>query len=195
MAVAHCSAEIPLLVIVDDDPSARTSTKRLIRSFGFRVEGFTSAQEFLESGCVQDVACLILDFQLPSMNGLELQHLLDSGSHRLPIIFVSANGSDQDKKEAKEAGAVDFFRKPVDVQALVSAIQAAFLRGAPESEIWTDFEIEWTSWFDKSGQASTRNSLSNARTQRKRRLTVKTRNAYDAGTRINRAIVLFKGLP
>jgi|GraSoi_2013_60cm_1033757.scaffolds.fasta_scaffold00865_5 FixJ family two-component response regulator len=131
MATAGCSAEIPLLVIVDDDTSIRISTQRLIRSLGFRAEVFASAQEFLKSGCAQGTACLILDLRLPSMNGLQLQRLLASGSRQVPIIFVSAYGSDQDKKEANEAGAVDFLHKPVAEQALVSAIRTVLLRGAP----------------------------------------------------------------
>jgi FixJ family two-component response regulator len=155
MAAAHCSAEIPLLAILDDDASTRISTQRLIRSFGFRAEVFTSAQEFLESGRVRDIACLILDLQLPSMNGLELQRLLESGSHQLPIIFLSANGSDQDKKEAKEAGAVGFLGKPVDQQALVKAIHTALLRGGAR-EKWADFE--------SSGRADSID-LANARTR------------------------------
>ena len=101
MATAGRSVEIPLLVIVDDDASTRISPQRLIRSFGFRANVFPSAQEFLESGCAQDTACLILDLRMPSMNGLQLQRLLASGSRQVPIIFVSAYASDQDKKESQ----------------------------------------------------------------------------------------------
>jgi FixJ family two-component response regulator len=101
MATAGCSAEIPLLVIVDDDASRRISTQRLIRSFGFRTEVFTSAQEFLESGCVQEIACLILEFAAARHERLQLQRLLASGSRQVPIIYVSAYASDQDKKESQ----------------------------------------------------------------------------------------------
>jgi CheY-like chemotaxis protein len=89
MATTGCSSEIPLLVIVDDDASTRISTQRVIRSFGFRTEVFTSARQFLESDCVQDISCLILDLRLPSMNGLQLQRLLASGFRQVPLIFVS----------------------------------------------------------------------------------------------------------
>jgi FixJ family two-component response regulator len=111
MATAGCSPEIPLLAIVDDDTSIWISTQRLIRSLGFRAEVFASAQEFLKSGCAQGTACLILDLRLPGMDGLQLQRLLASRSHRIPIIFVSASGSDQDEREALEAGAIGFLRK------------------------------------------------------------------------------------
>src|SRR5258706_10176099 len=87
----------------------RISTQRLIRSLGFRAEGFASAQEFLKSGCTQGTACLILDLRLPGMDGLQLQRLLASRSHRIPIIFVSASGSDRHEREALEAGGKGFF--------------------------------------------------------------------------------------
>jgi FixJ family two-component response regulator len=124
------SLETPLLAIVDDDASMGISTQRLIRSFGLRAKVFTSAQEFLESCCVQDTACLILDLRLPTMNGLQLQRLLASRFHQIPIIFVSAYGSDQEERAAMEAGAVDFLRKPFNEQALGSAVQKALLRAA-----------------------------------------------------------------
>src|SRR5258707_9197528 len=100
----------------------RISTQRLIRSLGFRAEGFASAQEFLKSGCTQGTARLILDLRLPGMDGLQLQRLLASRSHQIPIIFVSASGSDQDEREALEAGAIGFFRKPVREKSLINVI-------------------------------------------------------------------------
>jgi len=127
MATADCSVEIPLLVIVDDDASMRISTQRLIRSFGFRANIFPSAQEFLESGCAQDTACLVLDLRMPSMNGLRLQRLLASRSYQIPTIFVTAHGNAQDEREAMKAGAVDFLRKPVSKETLLKAIQTALM--------------------------------------------------------------------
>src|SRR5258707_15803256 len=99
----------------------RISTQRLIRSLGFRAEGFASAQEFLKSGCAQRTACLILDLRLPGMDGLQLQRLLASRSHRIPIIFVSASGSDQHEREALEAGGKGFFCKPGSEKNLYKA--------------------------------------------------------------------------
>src|SRR5258708_23197932 len=98
----------------------RISTQRLIRSLGFRAEGFASAQEFLKSGCTQGTACLILDLRLPGMDGLQLQRLLASRSHRIPIIFVSASGSDQHEIEALEAGADALFFKTSTEQPLLN---------------------------------------------------------------------------
>ena len=127
MATADCSVEIPLLVIVDDDASMRISTQRLMRSFGFRANIFPSAQEFLESGCAQDTACLVIDLRMPSMNGLRLQRLLASRSYQIPTIFVTAHGNAQDEREAMKAGAVDFLRKPVSKETLLNAIQMALM--------------------------------------------------------------------
>jgi FixJ family two-component response regulator len=136
MATAGCSPEIPLLAIVDDDTSIRISTQRLIRSLGFRAEVFASVQEFLQSGCAQGTACLILDLRLPGMDGLQLQRLLASRSHQIPTIFVSASGSDQDEREALEAGAIGFLRKPVSEQSLINAIPKNHCC-TRRSETWT----------------------------------------------------------
>jgi FixJ family two-component response regulator len=109
---------------VDDDASMRTSTRRLIGTFGFSAEAFPSAQAFLDSGRLKDTACLILDVRMPGMDGLELQRRLASGNGRLPIIFVTAHASGEEEKRAMQAGAIAFLRKPVSEQALLSAISA-----------------------------------------------------------------------
>jgi FixJ family two-component response regulator len=107
----------------------RNSTRRLVRSFGFRAEAFASAREFLDSGCVRNTACLILDLRMPGMDGLELQRLLAVANHRIPIIFVTANANEDEQRRAMQAGAVDFLRKPVSEQTLMSAIRAVVRRG------------------------------------------------------------------
>ena len=120
---------MPLISVVDDDTSMRTSTRRLLASFGFMAEVFASAGEFLDSHRGADTACLILDVRLPDMNGLELQrHLTERSRNRIPIIFVTAHASEDEQRRAMEAGAVDFLRKPVDEQALLHAIEKALRR-------------------------------------------------------------------
>jgi FixJ family two-component response regulator len=121
-------AESFLVTIVDDDASMRNSTRRLIRSFGFRAEAFASGREFLDSGCLTETACLILDLRMPGTDGLELQRLLANANHRIPIIFVTAYASDDEQRRATQAGALDFLRKPVSEQALISAIQTVRTR-------------------------------------------------------------------
>jgi FixJ family two-component response regulator len=129
MNVDGSAAESPLLSIVDDDASTRRSTQRLISSFGFRAEAFASAQEFLESRRLKETACLILDVRMPGMDGLELQRFLGSSNYRIPIIFVTAQASDNEQRLATQAGAVAFLRKPVSEQAFISAIQAVLRQG------------------------------------------------------------------
>ena len=114
--------------IVDDDVSVRRSTRRLLRSSGFRAEAFASAEEFLDSKSAATTACLILDLRMPGMNGLELQRRLTQNRHRVPIIFLSAHASEEDERSALSAGAVHFLRKPIGKEALLNAIRDALKR-------------------------------------------------------------------
>src|SRR2546427_9122994 len=111
--------------IVDDDVSVRRSTRRLLRSSGFRPEAFASAEEFLDSKSSGETACLILDLRMPGMNGLELQRRLSQNGDRVPIIFLSAHASEEDERSALHAGAVQFLRKPISKEALLSAMRDA----------------------------------------------------------------------
>jgi len=115
-----------LVAIVDDDASVRQSARRLIRALGHRAEAFGSAEEFLDSGKAKTTACLILDVRMPRIDGLELQRRL-SGS-AIPIVFITARASDEEKQRALHAGAVAFLRKPVDQAALLRALAAVFER-------------------------------------------------------------------
>ena len=118
---------VPLVCIVDDDASMADSTRFLVRSFGFRAEAFLSAQKFLDSGLVEETNCLILilDLRMPGMDGLELQRNLASANRRIPIIFISARASEDERIQAIAGGAVDFLLKPFSEDALLNAIQAA----------------------------------------------------------------------
>ena len=118
---------VPLVCIVDDDASMADSTRFLVRSFGFRAEAFLSAQKFLDSGLVEETNCLILilDLRMPGMDGLELQRNLASANQRIPIIFISARASEDERIQAIAGGAVDFLLKPFSEDALLNAIQAA----------------------------------------------------------------------
>src|SRR5437879_8264497 len=114
--------------IVDDDISVRRSSRRLLRSSGFRAEALSSAEEFLNSKSAAETACLILDLRMPGMNGLELQRRLTQNGNRVPIIFLSAHASEEDERSALHAGAVQFLRKPISKEALLSAIREALKR-------------------------------------------------------------------
>src|SRR5438876_6056630 len=114
--------------IVDDDASVRRSTRRLLRSSGFRAEAFASAEEFLNSGWAGETACVILDLRMPGINGLELQRRLTQNGNSVPVIFLSAHASEEDERSALRAGAVQFLRKPISKEALLSAIRDALKR-------------------------------------------------------------------
>jgi FixJ family two-component response regulator len=114
-----------LISIVDDDEALRTSLEDLIRSVGFRVQGFSSAEAFLRSNQVQTTDCLILDVRMPGMTGLGLQRDLRSENADLPIIFVTAYENPDVRAQALEAGAVAFLYKPFYEEDLLDAINAA----------------------------------------------------------------------
>ena len=115
----------PLISIVDDDDSLRNSLDNLIRSVGFRAQGFPSAEAFLSSNQVHDTACLILDVRLPGMNGLELQRRIVAADWRIPIIFITSHADGDAEARALEGGAVDYLYKPFREEQLLNAIDAA----------------------------------------------------------------------
>jgi FixJ family two-component response regulator len=134
---ARSAALAPLVAIVDDDASVRRSMERLIRSFGYRIQVFSSGEEFLSSGAVEQVACLLLDVRMPGMNGLDVQRNVVDRGVRVPIIFLTARASDEEERRARLAGAVEFLRKPLAEARLRQAIEnviGAPARGARNSE-------------------------------------------------------------
>jgi len=116
---------VPLISIVDDDDSLRNSLDNLIRSVGFRAQGFPSAEAFLSSDQVRDTACLILDVRLPGMNGLELQRQIVAANWGIPIIFITSHADGDAHARALEAGALDYLYKPFREEQLLKAIDAA----------------------------------------------------------------------
>jgi FixJ family two-component response regulator len=119
---------MPLISIVDDDVALRNSLDDLIRSNGFRTQGFASAEEFMDSNQARDTACLILDVRMPGMNGLDLQCQIVATNWRIPIIFVTAHANDDARARALRGGAVAFLYKPFREEELLDAIGAALKR-------------------------------------------------------------------
>jgi FixJ family two-component response regulator len=118
----------PIVFVVDDDEAVCRALTRLIRSAGYRVEGFGSASEFLESlPRTPGAACLVLDVQLPDLNGLDLQRELNAASASLPIIFITGHGDIAMTVSAMKAGATDFLVKPIGDTDLLRAIETALL--------------------------------------------------------------------
>jgi FixJ family two-component response regulator len=122
------SSDTPLVCIVDDDASIADSTRYLVRAFGFRAEAFSSAEEFLNSNLAEETKCLILDVRMPGMDGLELQRYLANAEKRIPIVFVTAQVSDNERRQALAGGAVDILLKPFSEEVLFAAIQSAIDR-------------------------------------------------------------------
>jgi FixJ family two-component response regulator len=117
--------------IVDDDTSVRKALKRLISSAGYSVETYSSAQGFLDSVPSHSEGCLILDIRMPGLNGLGLQAQLAVLGYKLPIVFITAFGNPQDKKQAMDAGAVAFLRKPFSDDDMLKALEAACGEATP----------------------------------------------------------------
>ena len=118
--------EAPLVAIVDDDASVRQSTRRLIRSFGYRAEAFGSGEEFLNSPCAAETACLVLDVRMSAMDGLEVQRRLAERDARIPIVFLTGRASDDEERRARSAGAVEFLRKPVGKATVLQVLEKVF---------------------------------------------------------------------
>jgi FixJ family two-component response regulator len=117
--------KVPTIAVIDDDESVRLATRNLVKSLGFFVIAFASAEEFLESPRFDDISCIISDIQMPGMNGLELQqHLALTGPER-PLIFITAFHEERFRKQAMEAGAIGFFNKPFEAKRLVECIARA----------------------------------------------------------------------
>jgi FixJ family two-component response regulator len=118
-------SNLSLISVVDDDTSVRESLQCLIRSFGFAVEAFASAEEFLKSGHLRDTRCLILDVRMPGMNGIELQRRLAAVHCDIPVIFITAHGDEAARSQALRDGAVCYLLKPFTEEALLNAIHVA----------------------------------------------------------------------
>src|SRR3984893_9308044 len=144
MSVASTSGAVmshttPIVFVVDDDVSVRESLELLIRNAGWQPELFESAQEFLVRPRTQVPSCLILDFALPGLNGLQLQERIAADRADMPIIFITGAGDVPTTVQAMKAGAVEFLTKPFSDTVLLSAIQQAMERSetalAVEAEI------------------------------------------------------------
>jgi FixJ family two-component response regulator len=118
-------SKVPVIVIVDDDDSFRSATMSFIRSLGYAVLQFASAEAFLKSNRLHDADCLISDVQMPGMNGVELQGKLIDQGHRLPIIFVTAFPEMKARARALAAGAIGFLAKPFSDELMIACLNEA----------------------------------------------------------------------
>lgn len=111
--------------MVDDDSFVRDALRRLIESEGFRVETFAATNEFLNRTPGQGPACLVLDMQMPGMNGLELQARLSEQGTTLSVIIITGYGDVRSAVRAIKGGAIDFLEKPFDNNVLLDRIREA----------------------------------------------------------------------
>jgi RNA polymerase sigma factor (sigma-70 family) len=130
---------VPVVFVVDDDPSVRRAIKRLVESVGLRVETFGSAQEFLRSERPDSASCLVLDIRLPGISGLDFQRELAKAGIHIAVVFITGHGDIPMTVRAMKAGAVEFLTKPFRDQDLLDAIQQGLerdrTRRAQEAEV------------------------------------------------------------
>lgn len=115
----------PIVFVVDDDISARTSIGSLVRDAGWRLETFETTQEFISGPHIPVPSCLVLDLTLRVPDGLELQRRLATDRPDIPIIFITSHGDVSVAVKAMKAGAIEFLTKPFGDTVLLNAIQMA----------------------------------------------------------------------
>ncbi|MGN6544872.1 MAG: response regulator transcription factor [Aureliella sp.] len=125
-------SDMPLVLVVDDDPSVRKALARLLKSAGMQADTFASPAEFFEFRLPGVPTCLILDVELPGIDGLELQRKLSQSDSPLPIVFISGHGDIPMSVRAIKSGAVDFLPKPFSDDQLLSAVEQALSRAKQE---------------------------------------------------------------
>lgn len=113
--------------IVDDDDRIRNSLARALDKRGFSVESYSSAETFLQGYDPERPGCLVLDYGMPGLNGLDLQKHLAKEHISIPIIFISGQGGVPESVQAMKAGAIDFLEKPFRQSELVACIETAFI--------------------------------------------------------------------
>jgi FixJ family two-component response regulator len=127
----------PLIAIVDDDESVCRAIKRLVRSLVMEADTFTSGQEFIdliEAMPSFHPGCLILDVQMPGMNGLDVQERLVKSGNPIPIIFITAHDEVGVREKALARGAVAFLRKPFNDELLIKTLRAALESGGRQKK-------------------------------------------------------------
>lgn len=113
-----------LISIVDDDTSMRDALVGLVRSLGYDVRGFASAEDFLAYGDLGRFSCTITDIQMPGMSGFELKRRLDE-HHIMPVIMITARSDPGLKEKAVSLGVMCFLRKPFETEELVDCLERA----------------------------------------------------------------------
>lgn len=119
----------PIIAVVDDDESVRLALSSLLDSMGFEVLLFSSAEEFLQRKNRESIRCLILDWHMPGMSGLQLQTHVNDKGWSIPIVFLTAHYTEERRAQALSNGAIAFLSKPVNSEKLLEAVRTALARG------------------------------------------------------------------
>jgi len=127
-------AGAPIIHIVDDDDSFRTAVARLLRTSGYEVSLYASADQFLQKPPESKLGCILLDVKMPDLTGPELQSRLAATGNPLPIVFLTGHGDIPTSVRAIKAGAEDFLSKPIAKSTLIDAIERALLKGKETRE-------------------------------------------------------------
>jgi FixJ family two-component response regulator len=114
------------IAVIDDDIRVLESLINLLASSGYRAEGYGSAEQFLESGGLQKSSCVITDVEMRQMSGLSLLRHINSTDRPLPVVIITGKPSEKSESFYLEKGAVGFFRKPVDGDALVDLLNGLY---------------------------------------------------------------------
>ena len=136
-ASGHCEVKrqpVPVIYLVDDDPSFLRALSRRLQAAEYQVESFGSAEEFLNRRRSDAPGCAVLDLQMSGPGGLELQEALAQAEEPLPVVFLTAHGDVSSSVRAMKRGAVDFLSKPVRGDELIDAVQRALARDAAARE-------------------------------------------------------------
>ena len=116
---------VSVISVVDDDESVRAATSKFLRSHGYTVQAYSSAEDFLRSGRLNDTSCVIADVQMPGMSGLELLTTMRAQGHGAPFIFITAFPDDTIRARALQAGAICFLPKPFAGPTLINCVGVA----------------------------------------------------------------------
>ncbi len=116
---------VSIISVIDDDASVRAATNNLLRSHGYTVHTFASAEEFLRSAHLNDTSCVIADVQMPVMSGVELLTTMRAQGYRVPFIFITAFPDDSIRDRALKAGAICFLAKPFAAPTLIECLGTA----------------------------------------------------------------------
>jgi FixJ family two-component response regulator len=125
-------AQNSIVFAIDDDASVRKGLTRLLRSAGYKSETFASASDFLARSPHSGPSCIIVDVQMPGLNGIELQEDLIKRRREEPLVFITGHGDIPMCAQAMKAGAVDFLRKPFRNDELLQCVQNALIRSAEQ---------------------------------------------------------------